>query len=274
MCLGKPYQPPRGRNQSVFELKGFQRCGLFAILQIIGTLIGLIITFSWSAFGSKFVVTAIIGLTLIILFNIIPNGRPCFLNLHRMGRVYIAFDSSDREVLLITTHYGGYRTEEKVISSYSQFRGIAVHHKSHQILFLCRREESLLLKQVGEVLPPHKGSIQEILEEISLLWFSTEGDGFFGVTYVDFSNGIVAENNIKVNVDYDFYLKRSETWKPKNNPMGMAKVKKRIEVDDNGWEKDQRLGPAIGDAKFVTVNGRSVDVGLPDEDDNHVVDYV
>ena len=66
----------------------------------------------------------------------------------------------------------------------------------------------MLLKQIGDV---RQNKIENILEEIGLFWFSNnndENDCFFGVTYVDFKDGIVAEGNVRVNTEYNYYLRQ------------------------------------------------------------------
>merc|ERR1712232_1270889 len=99
------------------------------------------------------------------------------------GRVYVMFDGNKREVYLISTRLAGYRVTKKFVSAYSQFRGIAAHHKTNEMLLLCKREESLLLGKIGEVLPKYKESLQDVLEEISMYWFTVqEESAFFGVT--------------------------------------------------------------------------------------------
>eukprot|EP01084_Bolivina_argentea_P283364 485268_1 len=271
MCLGSPFAPIH--NQILYELHGFRRVGFYAIIQLIFTLIGVIIIIAGnSLFGTDLLINIIIGALIIVIFNLLPNGRPFFLNFYRMGRVYIVFDGSEREVLLISTRLSGFmKSTHKVISSYSQFRGIATHHKSKQILFLCKREESLLIKRVGEILPTNKESIQSILEEISLYWFSNrDTEAFFGVTYVDFDKGIVAENNVQMNINYDFYLKRSDTWKPKNNMLDDNKGRKHHDVQ---LDNDQYIGnnKSRDVGKFNSYNGASIDLA---SDDHIVVDYV
>ena len=74
----------------------------------------------------------------------------------------------------------------------------------------------MLVNEIGEVLPNNM-RIEDILQEIGLFWFSENSDGFFGVTYRDFEKGILAEGDVKVDVKYDYYLKRQASWKPKNN---------------------------------------------------------
>merc|ERR1712154_260265 len=114
----------------------------------------------------------------------------------------------------------------------------------------CKREESLLLDQIGEVLPENKESV---LEEISLYWFQRHSDGFFGITYVDFERGIAAEGNVKVNIDYDYYLKRSESWKPKysnnmlqrNAARNDRKKKEKIDNLDDDQYLDRKKGKNV-----------------------------
>lgn len=281
MCVGQSYTP--GNNQTSYELHGFRRCGIYAIFQLIFTLFGIIIMIvGQQMFGINWIIGIIIGAVIIVIFNILPNAKPFFLNLWRMGRVYIVFDGNNREILLISTHFGGLQTKQNIICSYSQFRGIAVHHKTHKMLLLCKREESLLLKQIGEVLPEGKPNIESILEEISLFWFQGGMDGFFGITFIDFKDGIVAEGNVHVNVDYDYYLKRSETWKPKNNMMDVNGVNgahgynnnHRNKVNDNDdFDDDQYLDPKKNkkNVRLDSVDGAAIDVG---SDDDIVVDYV
>ena len=205
----------REPGQTVFELHTFQRCAIYAVIQIMFMFIGLIFIFT-NPFNVSLIGSSIIGGVIIILFCVIPNGKPFFLNLYRMGTVYIVFDKDKREIYLVSGRYGGIKYTNKLICSYSQFKGIAVHHQTKHILFLCRREESLLVSEIGEVLPNNM-RIEDILQEIGLFWFSENSDGFFGVTYRDFEKGILAEGDVKVDVKYDYYLKRQASWKPKNN---------------------------------------------------------
>mmetsp|Transcript_49453 Transcript_49453/g.78929 ORF Transcript_49453/g.78929 Transcript_49453/m.78929 type:complete len:287 (-) Transcript_49453:173-1033(-) len=286
MCLGKPFVPERGRQ--AFELYAFRRVGIYAILQIILMIVGIIIlALGEPLFGTKWVYNVIIGAVIIVIFSILPNGKPFFLNLYRMGREYVMFDNANREIYLVTTHCGNFmKPTEKLVCSFSQFRGIAVHHESGHLLLLCRREESLLLKQVGEVLPDSKASVQAVLEEVSLYWFQrNENDAFFGVTYLDFEQGLVAEGNIRIDIHYDYYLKRSDTWKPKNNPLGnqanqrARKQHKEIAMDAKSPDLDDDQYLSAKDKKvdrFQSVKGAEVDVGSDHSDDNQfgVVDYV
>eukprot|EP01084_Bolivina_argentea_P291022 500087_1 len=145
MCLGKSFEAPN--FQIAYELHGFRRVGFYGLIQIIFTLIGIsIIIFGNYLFNLQFLYQIIIGGCIIILFNIIPNGKPFIFNLYKMGREYIMFDANTREIYLISTKCSGCTHKRKLICSYSQFRGIAVHYKTKQMLFLCKREESLLLK--------------------------------------------------------------------------------------------------------------------------------
>lgn len=280
MCLGKPFQP-NNNKQTIYELYGFRRVGIYAIFQIIFIIFCIIII----SLGEKIFINIniiyiiIIGIIIITILSFLPNGKPFPLNLYRMGRVYIMFDGNKREIILITTHFGSIfiKPKLKIISSYSQFRGIAVHHQTGHLLLLCKREESLLLKSIGECLPNNHKNIETILEEISLFWFQhNQNNAFFGKTYIDFSNGLCAEGNVIIDIDYDFYLKRSDTWKPKNNiNININKQKeKQINNNDNNQyldiipKKDKK-----NVSRFQSVNGAEVDVGS-DDDNDIVVDYV
>merc|ERR1711933_424243 len=106
---------------------GFQRCGIYAAIQIIFMLIGVIFIFV-NPFNVSFITSSIIGGVIIILFCILPNGKPFFLNLYRMGTVYIVFDKNKREIYLVSGRYSGIKSTQNLICSYSQFKGIAVHH--------------------------------------------------------------------------------------------------------------------------------------------------
>ena len=259
MCLGSPFIAEHPHKQELYELHGFRRVGIYAILQIILIIIGIIIiALGEEIFGTNWIYNVIIGAIIIVIFSILPNGKPFFLNLYRMGHEYVMFDGNNREIVLVTTHCANFvKPSLKIVCSYSQFRGIAVHHKSAQILLLCRREESLLLKSIGECMPDGKESIESILEEISLYWFQrNQDDAFFGITYIDFKDGLVAEGNVTINITYDYYLKRSDTWKPKNNLYGGVggKSKKKDKVMDaaspedfydpnDGLDRDRYLDP-------------------------------
>lgn len=277
MCLGKPI--PSGDQESIFELHGFRRCGIYSIFQIVSMLCGFAIIAS-RPFGTSWIINLIIGCAVIAVTALLPNGRPFFVNLQRMGRVYIVFDGAEREIHVICTKFGGLRTSKKLLCSYSQFRGIAVHYQSKQILLLCRREESLLLKQHGEVLPAGKRTIEEVLEEIMLFWFQRGGnEGFFGITHCPFSHGIVDSQNVKVDIQYDFYLKRSETWKPKNDIIGAEQRREK----QKKFEREAGLSPSQeirvhpkskgkNVNRFESVDGACVD--LSSDNDSRVVDYV
>lgn len=295
MCLGSAFTPEHPHKQQLYELHGFRRVGIYAIFQIILMIIGIIIiALGQQIFGTNWIYNVIIGAIIIVIFSILPNGKPFFLNLYRMGREYVMFDGNNREIVLVTTHCANViKPSIKIICSYSQFRGIAVHHKSKKILLLCRREESLLLKSIGECLPDNKQSIETILEEISLFWFQrNQNDAFFGITYIDFKDGLVAEGNVNISIDYDYYLKRSDTWKPKNNMYGAGgarnnapKEKKKnnkimdarspedLYDENDGLDRDQYLDVHKEKKKgrFESVSGAEVDVG---SDDDIVVDYV
>ena len=290
MCLGSAFQPEHPHNQQVYELHGFRRVGIYAIFQIILMIIGIIIiALGEQILGTNWIYNVIIGAVIIVIFSILPNGRPFFLNLYRMGREYLMINGNDREIVLVTTHCAGLiKPTIKIICSYSQFRGIAIHYKTKHMLLLCRREESLLIKSIGECLPDNKDSIESILEEISLYWFQrNQNDAFFGITYIDFKDGLVAEGNIHINIDYDYYLKRSDTWKPKNNMLGndlrinhknknMADAGSPDNLFDpnDGLDEDQYIDAKKEKKKvnrFVSVDGAEVDVG---SDDDVVVDYV
>merc|ERR1712228_63906 len=211
--------------------------------------------FGETLFQTQLLYNAVIGGSIIFIFNILPNGRAFFLNLYKMGRECILFDANRREIYLVSSKLGGCRYHKKLICSYSQFRGIAVHYKSKQILFLCKRTESLLLKQIGDM---KQNQIENVLEEIGLFWFTNnndENDCFFGITYVDFKDGIIAEGNVQINTDYDYYLK------PK------------FSVDDDQavyLKKDQQ-----NIQRFQSVQGGSIDVESDNEENTQmIVDYV
>ena len=284
MCLGKPYQP--GHKQKVYELSGFKRTGYYAIFQILLLIIGFaIIGIGGNLFGTDFIMNVIIGAIIIVIFSILPNGKPFFFNLYKMGRQYIIFDGNNREVLYIKTHLSGSlcKPSQKVVCSYSQFRGIAFHEEKRSMLLLCKREESLLIPNIGECLPDNKSSIKEILEEISLYWFSHhEQAAFFGVTSADFENGVIDENDVKCDIEYDFYLKKSQTWRPKHDVLGNANVVKKNDrvIDakspENDFDIEQYLDPKRESKNNKHYNpqdrqGAEIDVG---SDDEIVRDYV
>lgn len=279
MCLGKAI--PSEGQETIFELHGFQRCGVYSIFQIVSLLIGFaIVAEGQHLFGTTWIYNLIIGCVVIAVTALLPNGRPFFVNLQRMGRVYIMFDDDNREVWVICSQFGGLRTSKKMLCSYSQFRGIAVHHESKQMLMLCRREESLLLKQHGEVLPAGRKTTEEVLEEIMLFWFQRGGnEGFFGITHCPFSHGIIDSQNVKVDIQFDFYLKRSETWKPKNDIIGAVQQRDQRKQ----FEREAGISPSMeirhhpkkkgkDVRRFESVDGACVDMSSDNE--SQVVDYV
>lgn len=261
MCLGANFTP--GHKQKLYELHGFRRVGIYAFLQILISLFGLAVIIIGNQLpgleDTSFPALAGIGVAIIIFINIIFCGKPFFLHLHRMGRVSLLLDKNKREVYLVTTRFGGLRTSQKLVCSNSQFRGIAYHAKTNRMLLLCRkaREESLLLPRVGEVLPKGKSSHDAVLEEIGLVWFQRHNEGFFGTTTVDFSEGIVDKDGIVCPLAYDYYLKRSDTWKPKPQNDVLAKENRK------GDAYKQRLED-MGRYKSVEVGGAVADVMSPD----------
>ena len=230
------------------------------------------IIFCHHLLGTTWLHNVIIGSSIIIISNIVPNGKPFFLNLYQMGRVYILFDANLREITLIQTRFGGLRTTKTTVCSYSQFRGIAVHYKTRRVLLLCKREESLLLDAIGDVLPNKAASIEDVLSQISVFWFQwNESDAFFGITFVDFSDGIVAEGNVHLNIDYDYYLKDDNEWKPKNDMLAQngLNVLKMKHIEDMAMDKDQLLD--VKKSKFHSVNGPSMTM---DSEHEPICDYV
>eukprot|EP01083_Nonionella_stella_P070878 189928_1 len=270
MCLGRSFKIKD--IQFAYELRGFRRVGIYGLIQLILSLVGVfIILFGANWFDLQWMWSLSIGLAIIIICNIAPNGRPFCFNLYQMGRQYILFDANLREIYLVRGRFGGCVFRKELICSYSQFRGIAAHYKTKQMLFLCKRKESLLLQEIGDTLPNKKhhkpnqeplAEIETILEEISLFWFGTNDDDmncFFGVTYLPFHSGIVAEGNVSVNVDYDYYLKPD---------------KKLKDLDDDGVvivnENDEF-------ERFTSVQGASTNVASDEEcsrSRSGIVDYV
>merc|ERR1712062_719095 len=104
-------------------------------------------------------------------------------------------------------------------------------------------EESLLLSEVWDVLPLKSSSIEDILSEISLFWFQyNQCNAFFGMTFVDFCEGIVAEGNVHLNVEYDYFLKADDEWKPKNDLLNeQPHILKMEHVEDMALDRDQLL---------------------------------